>query len=151
MTSLTNAKTVEEIVVVVEKEFQDMDVSTDIKSLPTLACDLCDVLKGELTSNQIKVLSAARHFLEKGAKESADAYVTELARRVGKPYPSEITRVAIAKERLLWIALNRNAPLSGYGVEFTLGFAEEAGLRPVDMIPSVRKMLAIASVMGGQV
>ncbi|MEX1826786.1 hypothetical protein [Luteibacter sp. CQ10] len=140
-TSLGNADTVEKIVSFVEEEFRGLDLSSDVKSIPYLACELCEMLSEDLTEGQIKALHAARRFLDQGVKEDADAHVTDLAQRVGKPYPPATTQAAVAKERLLWIGLNRIAELSGYAVEFTLSVAQKAGLAPIQMVPAVQRML----------
>lgn len=115
---------------------------TDVSSLPTLACDLCEVLSADLSATQIEALRAARLFLEQGIKEGADLYAAELSSRVGKRYPPDAERSLVAKERLLWIALNRVTPFSDYALDFTLGVAEEAGVKPVEMVPAVHKTLA---------
>lgn len=142
MTSDSDIDTVEEIVSLVDKKLQALEVPTDVSSLPTLACDLCEVLGTGLSAPQIEALRAARLFLDQGMKEGADSYAAELSSRVGKRYPPDTESSLVAKERLLWIALNRVTPFSDYALDFTLGVAEDAGVKPVDMVPAVHKMLA---------
>ena len=60
-------------------------------------------------------------------------WINELASRIGSPYPRGTEEKAIAEDRLIWISLNRNGPLSAYGVEFVLSFGEMAGI-PFDQL-----------------
>lgn len=127
------ARSINELVVRVDAALQGVDASGDKHSLPTLALNLCHLIFHSLSDDQKQAIAAARCYLETGKKEDADRWINKLASRIGNPYPPGTEERAIAEDRLIWISLNRNGPLSGYGVEFVLSFGEMAGI-PFDQL-----------------
>jgi len=100
------------------------------------------MLDAKLNVAQRKVLNAAHQYLLYGNGDEADASITELAQRVGRPYPVDMPEDLIAIERLLWGALNRVTSLSSYALEFTLCVANAAGLSAEEMAPVVSRTLS---------
>jgi hypothetical protein len=135
------ARSIEEVVAKVDAALKGNDVSGDFHSLPTLALKLCCMLLSSFSDAQKQAVDAARRYLEKGEKEDADRWTNELASRVGRPYPPGTEEVVIAVDRLLWISLNRNGPLSAYGVEFVLSFGEMAGIQFDQLLAAVKEVL----------
>ena len=136
-----DACSIEELVAKVDAALPDNGVSGDFHSLPKLALKLCCTLLGSFSDAQKQAIDAARRYLENGEKEDADRWIGELASRVGRPYPPGTEEAVIASERLVWIALNRNGPLSAYGVEFVLWCGETAGIPFDQMLVAVREVL----------
>jgi hypothetical protein len=135
------ARSIEELVEKADAALKGDDVSGDYSSLPTLALKLCCTLLGSFSDAQKQAINAARRYLEKGEKEDADRWISELASRVGRPYPPGTEEKVIAQDRLIWISLNRNGPLSAYGVEFVLSFGEMAGIQFDQLRAAVREVL----------
>jgi hypothetical protein len=135
------ARSIEELVARVDAALKDDDVSGDYRSLPTLALKLCCTLHGSFSDDQKQAIDAARRYLEKGENGDADRWVSDYASRVGRPYPPGTERKIIAEDRLIWISLNRNGPLSAYGVEFVLSFGEMAGIPFDQLLTAVREVL----------
>jgi hypothetical protein len=135
------ARSIEELVARVDAALKGDDVSGDYRSLPTLALKLCCTLLSSFSDAQKQAIDAARRYLEKGEKEDADRWISELASRIGRPYPPGTEKKVIAEDRLIWISLNRNGPLSGYGVEFVLSFGEMAGIPFDQLLAAVREVL----------
>lgn len=135
-------RSIEELVALVYEALEGVDASGDVRSLPTLALKLCDVLPGPLSDPHKKAIAAARRYLEAGEKEDADHWIHELASRIVRPYPPGTGDKAIAEERLIWVSLNRVGSFSDYGVEFVLYFAELAGIRFDQMLSAVQDVLA---------
>jgi hypothetical protein len=142
VTRIIDSRTIEEVVAAIDVELQGDATSMDVRSLPTLALKLCYILLDSLSDSQKHAVEAARRDLEEGEMEGADHFIGELAAQVGKPYPTDTDAKQIARDRLIWIALNRHGPLSAYGVEFVLSFGEMAGIRVDQMLSAVREVLA---------
>ena len=136
------AKTVETLVSCAEAVIDRLGSHCDTRAIPSLAIDLCALIRDELSEDQNAGLKAARAYLESGDEELSDASMAVLAVRVGRPYPATSSQRVIAIDRLVWIALNRHGELSGYTLEFTLSIAEEAGISPEMMIEPVERMLS---------
>jgi hypothetical protein len=135
------ASSIEEVVAKVDAALKGNDVSGDFHSIPTLALKLCCTLLGSLSDAQRQAVDAARRYLERGEQEDADRWISGLASRVGRPYPPGTEESAIAVDRLIWTSLNRNGPLSAYGVEFVLSFGETAGIQFDQLLAAVREVL----------
>lgn len=125
------------IVNAVEADLRGLPNSDDARSLPRLALLLALTIQ-PLPDDAKAALDAAAAYLDHGIAANADTWINTWAGRIDKPAPSS---AIAARDRLVWIALNRNSVFSDYGVEFTLEAAADAGIG-IDQVAAV-----IASVM----
>jgi hypothetical protein len=134
-------RTIEELVSAVDTEMAKRPESDDRRTPSLFALELCLAIEGSLSEPHRQAVDAARAYLEQGEKQEADRWINDLAKRGGSQYPPNTPDAEIAKERLVWCALNRVSPFSGYSVEFDLCVAEDAGVSFDQMLDAARATL----------
>ncbi len=130
------------IVNAVEADLRGVPNSNDARSLPRLALVLASSIQ-PLPDDARVALDAAAAYLDHGIAASADIWINTWANRIDEPSPSS---AIAARDRLIWIALNRNSVFSDYGVEFTLEAAADADAG----IDIAKIAAAVAIVMSSQ-
>lgn len=112
------------IVNAVQADLRGIPNNDDARSLPRLALLLALSIQ-PLPDDARLALDAAAAYLDHGLSAGADIWINRWARRIDAPAP---LRAVAARDRLVWIALNRNSNFSDYGVEFTPDVAVDAGI-----------------------
>jgi len=119
-------------------DLQGLPNNNDARLLPRLALLLVLTIQ-PLPDDARAALDAAAAYLDHGIAASADIWINTWASRIDEP-----SSAIAARDRLIWIALNRNSVFSDYGVEFTLEAAADAG------IDIAKIAAAVAIVMSSQ-
>lgn len=109
----------------------------DARSLPRLALLLASTIQ-PLPADATAALDAAAAYLDQRQTNAACASIHEWASRIDVPPHASLTA---ARERLIWIVLNRNSDFNGYGVEFTSQVAVDAGVGPEAITAAVAEVM----------
>ena len=125
----------------IEGRLEQVDVTHGRRLIASLSLSLCRLLQDSLTLSEGDAVDAASAYLDSGDARAADKWIGAFAKRIGGPYPVGMERKVIARERLVWCALNRVTNLDGYAVEFVLGVAEKAGVTFDQMLSVTKSVL----------
>jgi hypothetical protein len=125
----------------IEKPFDRLDevlhdgcLEHDTRRTGLVALAFCDLLAGQLDSEQSSAVEAARRFWNGAPTDEYHRALSGFAKRVDADQKqAQANRRGAAINRLVWTALNANTGFSGLAGEFLVALGADAGLSAQEM------------------